>query len=107
MKSAPGGRWRRRNAISLGFGAGTAFNKEVLQRGLLRPGVGLAGDQPIQGGLPADDAVGQFLAEVAVGGRESRFGERGFEAVLDEVSAWGTLQEAQCNFSWFWGAHGV
>ncbi len=42
--------------------------QEVLEQGLLRACVRLAGDQPIEGGLPADDAIGQLLAEVAVGG---------------------------------------
>src|ERR1035438_9453507 len=43
--------------------------QEVLQYGLLRASVCLAIDQPIQRRLPADDAIDQFLAEVAVGGR--------------------------------------
>ena len=69
--------------------------------------VGLAGDQPIQGRLPADDAIGQLLAQVAVGGRKPGSGQRRLEPVLDKIPARAPLQDAQCNFSWFFAAHGL
>ena len=61
--------------------------QQVLQRRLLRAAGGLAGDQPIQRRLPADDAIDQFLAQAAVGGRKPRSGQRVFEQVLDEIPA--------------------
>jgi len=41
--------------------------EEVLKRGaLFAAGRGFAGDEPIQRGLPADDAADQFMAEAAI-----------------------------------------
>ena len=62
-------------------------------------------DQPVQGGLPADDAIGQLLAEVAVGGRKPRLGQFRLEPVFHKTPARTPLEDAHCNFSWFFVAH--
>ena len=41
--------------------------EEVLHEGLLGMGARLAGDEPIKGEFPADDAVNQFLEQAAIG----------------------------------------
>jgi len=42
---------------------------------------------------------------VSIGGREPRLGQRRLEPGLNEVPARAPLQDAQCNFSWFFAAH--
>ena len=71
-----------------------------MQRGFLFLTVRFAGDEPVERGLPADDAVNDFLAEAAVGGRKPR-GPARFEQVFGEFiggSRW--LQNARSNLSW-------
>jgi len=79
--------------------------QEVLQDWLLGARVGFAGDQPIKGGLPADDAIGQLLTQVAVGDRKVCSGQFRFEPVFHEIPARAPLEDAHCNFSWFFVAH--
>ena len=43
--------------------------QERLQERLLRSALSFGGDQPIERGLPADNAVGEFLDKTPVGGR--------------------------------------
>ena len=81
--------------------------QEILQRGLLYPRFGLAVDEPIQGRLPADDAVGELLAQVTIDGRKAAFGQCGFEPGLYKIPARAPLEDAQRNFSWFLGAHNL
>ena len=81
--------------------------QEVLQHGLLRTRVGLAGDQPVEGGLPADDAIGQLLAQMAIGRRKPRSGQFRLEPVFHKTPARIPLQDTQCNFSWFFVAHNL
>ena len=61
--------------------------QQVAQQRLLCARRRLARDQPVQRRLPADDAVGQLLAQVAIRGREPCLGQRRFQPVLDEVPA--------------------
>jgi hypothetical protein len=71
---------------------------------LVAAGGGFAGDEPVEGGLPADDAVDEFLAEAAVDGGER--GEEGVEEGLGVVvSLFALLQDAEGNFSWFLRRH--
>src|SRR6266571_3259752 len=80
--------------------------QQRLQRGFLRAARSFAGNQPVECSLPADDAIGQFLTEGAVAGRQR--GQLGLEEVFDIVRAPVALeQEASGNFSWFLNAHGL
>src|SRR6266568_194558 len=81
--------------------------EEVLQQRFLRATFGLAGDKPIQRHLPADNAIDKLLAQMAVGKRELRAGQRVFQQVLHELHALATLQDSHCNFSWFLTAHNL
>ena len=59
--------------------------KKDLQQRLLHAPFRLADDEPIQGRLPTHDAVGQFLTQVAIGGRKTRMGERRLEPGFHEI----------------------
>ena len=70
--------------------------------------VGATGDEPVERGLPPDDAERQFTSQPAVGGRQPRAGaekglvEKGFGA----AGSFGvTLQHVHGNFSWFFRGH--
>src|SRR6266699_1685105 len=82
-------------------------SQQVLQQRLLRATFGLASDEPVQRHLPADNAIDQLLAQMAVGKREPRAGQRVFQQVLHEIYALATLQDPHCNFSWFLTAHNL
>ena len=74
----------------------------------MRAPFGFAVNQPIEGRLPADDAVGQFLDEAAIGGRKRRSGELGLEQVLDIVLArFPPSQDLNGNFSWILPTHAL
>ena len=81
--------------------------QEALQHGLLHAPFGLPGDQPIQRRLPADDAVGQLLAQMPVRGRKPGTGQFGLQPVLHEIPPRLPPENAQCNFSWFFVAHNL
>jgi hypothetical protein len=63
--------------------------QQVLEHQLLRAAAGSTRDQPVQGGLPADDTIDQFLAKAAVGGREPGFRQRRFQQILHIIAALG------------------
>ena len=77
--------------------------QEILQHGFLSAaGGGFAGDQPIQRGLPADDAVDEFLAKAAINRGQVSVSQRGFEDILHEIRTGGpALQNLGSNLSWF------
>src|SRR5208282_6555284 len=51
--------------------------QQVLQGGLLFAPICFSGDEPVEGRLPAHDAVHDFLAKRTVGGRKLRAMQRG------------------------------
>ena len=80
--------------------------QQILQGRFLFPPVGFAGDEPVERSLPAHDAIGDFLAKAAVGGRKCRALERGFEQILNKSAARAPLlQNARRDLSWFLSAH--
>lgn len=82
--------------------------QEGLQDRFLRAALGLASDEPIEGGPPAGDPVDQFLDQGPVGrgqrGASQGLLENGFQPVRRPGL---TLEEAHGNFSWFFDTHGV
>ena len=80
---------------------------DILQQWFLWAVLGFARDEPVQSGLPAHEAIDQFLAEPAVGGRELRAGQSVLEQVLDEGTAGTALEDLDSNFSWFLAAHNL
>src|SRR5262249_49107531 len=63
-----------------------AKSQEVLQHRLLRAAWGgLAGNEPVKGGLPADDAVNELLREASVGWGKMGASKRGVEEVFHEI----------------------
>ena len=79
-----------------------AETQEILQSGFLGAAGSLAGDEPIERGLPADDAVNEFLAEAAISGGKVRLSEGGGEEVFYEViPRVPAVQNLGCNLSWF------
>ena len=83
--------------------------QEILECGaLLAAGGGLAGDEAVECGLPADDAADKLVAEAAISGGKARGGEGGFEQMLGEFSAGQALgQDARRNLSWILVVQGV
>ena len=74
----------------------------------MRAPFGFAINQPIESRLPADDAVGHFLHEAAIGGRKRRSRELCLEQVLDIVFArFPSPQDLNGNFSWFLLTHAL
>ena len=64
-------------------------------------GIGLAGDEPVERGLPAHDAADELVAEAAIGGRKPRGGKGNIEEILGEFAAGGALrQNSRRNLSW-------
>jgi len=62
--------------------------QQVDERGPgLAGGVGLARDEAVQGGLPADHAADQLMAEPPVGGGKTGGGQGGFEQIFREFTA--------------------
>lgn len=60
--------------------------EKVLERGLLGASVGAPGDDPVEGGALAEDAVDEFLGEAAIGGLEAAEIGIGLEAMLEEIT---------------------
>ena len=80
--------------------------EENLQRDFLDAALGLARDEPVERGLPADDTAAQFADETAVGGGECRAGEFLVEQVFEVVFLVGVAaQDADRNLSWFFHSH--
>ncbi len=83
-----------------------AETQEMLQFGLLYAAIGLAGDEPVERGLPAHDAAAEFLAQRAIGRRERGFRQRAIEQGFDVILAPFTLpQHLRGNFSWSLKSH--
>src|SRR5579863_5574688 len=62
--------------------------EQVLDGGaLLAARHSLAGDETIKGGLPADDAADEFVAEAAIGPCEAGGGQGRFEQILSKITA--------------------
>ena len=61
--------------------------EQVLQRRFLNAIGGFAADEPVQCGLPANNAIHELLAKAAIKRAYIRSGERFFENVFDKVSA--------------------
>jgi hypothetical protein len=82
--------------------------EQMLERTFLGAILRFAGNKPVEGLLPADDAVNQLLAEAPVRGRQGRAGQRIFEQILDKCAAALPLtQDAGRNFSWIFSAHNL
>ena len=65
-----------------------------------------ARNEPVEGGLPADDAIDEFLAQTAIRSGQGLGRERVIEEVFDVVAARATvLQELRRNLSWFLPRH--
>ena len=78
------------------------------QRELLLPIVRPAADEPVERGLPADDAEDQFLRQTAIRRREHDAGPRQFrfEEMLGPAFALRVAdQNPRGNFSWFFVTH--
>ena len=60
--------------------------EQVSQRGALSTAAGLAGDQPVQGALPADHAIDQFLAQSPVQGRKRMAGQFALQQLFDVIA---------------------
>src|ERR1044071_2725503 len=78
--------------------------KQDLQRRLLGPTYGLASDQPVERGPPANDAINQLLAQPPIRGAQRGPAQRFREEAFDE-SGGAARQDLRRNFSWFLGAH--
>lgn len=64
------------------------------------------GDEPIERGLPTNDAKNQFLRQPAIDWCERSFRQRFFEQILDETAAViMAAEDAGGNFSWFFRTH--
>jgi hypothetical protein len=82
--------------------------KEALDAGLLGAAGGASVNQPVEGGLPADDPAGQLAGESAIGGGQGGpgAGEGLIKQVLEPTgAAFGPLEDAGGNFSWFFDTH--
>ena len=74
-------------------------------RSLLAP-FGLAGDEPIEGFLPATDPVNELLAERAIDRRNPRLRQFALENIFDKCRfGLPQLKHADGNFSWFLNSH--
>ena len=63
-------------------------------------------NEPIERGLPSNDAKNQFLREPAIDRCERGFRQRFFEQILDEAATViMAAKDAGGNFSWFFGTH--
>ena len=69
--------------------------------------LGFQGNQPIQRGLPSNDAIYEFLAQSPVRWGEARPFQGGFQQVFDEFAALPALQNLDRNFSWILAAHNL
>jgi len=79
-----------------------------LQGMLLGPALGLARDQPVEGSLPADDAISQLLSESAIVGRQRRLFELSRENSFDVLlGLFPAVQGSDGNFSWFLSGHSL
>ena len=76
----------RRNAIEPEYLVEAEPQQVDERRARLTAGSGLARDKPVEGGLPAHDAADEFVAQAAIGGRQTRGGERRFEQILGKFS---------------------
>ena len=76
--------------------------QEIDERGTRgATGRGLARDEAVERGLPADDATNKFVTKSAVSGRKPRGSERRFEEILGEFAAGQPLrQHSGRNLSW-------
>ena len=61
------------------------------RRARLAAGRGLAGDKPVECGLPADNATDEFMAKPTVGGREPCIGQRNFQKIFRKFATVQTL----------------
>jgi len=74
--------------------------QEDLKCGRLGAAPGLARDEPVEGSLPTDDAINQFLAQSPV--RRGQGWQARFQEIFDVIRSPLTLLEQACgNFSWF------
>src|ERR1039458_9097765 len=82
--------------------------QQVLQAGFLFAPICFSSDEPVECRLPAHDAIHDFLAKRAVGGRKLRAMQRGFEQIFNEFAPGASLlQNAHRDFSWFLFVHHV
>lgn len=82
--------------------------QQILKARFLLAARGLASDQPIQRGLPPDDAGDEFECEAAISGGKFGGGKRALQQRLSVVVAVRAASEYACrNFSWFLAVHFV
>ena len=78
--------------------------KEDLKCGRLGAVPGLARDEPVEGSLPTDDAINQFLAQAPV--RRGQGWQARFQEIFDVIRGpLPLLEQAGGNFSWFLNSH--
>ena len=53
--------------------------QQVLEAGFLFTAISLSADEPVERGLPADDAIDEFLAQGAINGGKPGLGQRALQ----------------------------
>ena len=75
--------------------------QQILQGGFLRAAAGFAGDQPVEGGQPADHAVNRSPGRAPGRRGKGGSGQGVFEQIFGKFISRFTLpQNAGCNLSW-------
>jgi hypothetical protein len=73
----------------------------ALENGILCAAFGLLLDEPVQGRLPANNPVDEFLAQAAVSRCEPGVGQSPLQESFDKWPAGdASSQNLSCNFSW-------
>lgn len=76
--------------------------QQGLQSRLLRSCFGFFADEPVESGLPANNAKHQLLHQAAIDGFKGGFSEREFEQILNKSGLIRVLpQDVNGNLSWF------
>jgi len=84
-----------------------AHAQQVLQEDLLRAVTRLAGNEPIQSGLPTHNTINQFLAKAPIGGRQLRLSQSSLKQVFGMFLVAAAPKHVDRNFSWFFPAHNL
>ena len=81
--------------------------QQILEGGFLFTPVGFAGDEPVERGLPADDAIDHFLAKPAVSGAKAvrRASARSSRSSVNSPPARRWRKTSRRNLSWILVVH--
>lgn len=79
--------------------------QQVLQGGLLLAAIGFALDEPVEGGLPADGAIDDFLAQAAVGGGQGGISQLAIQEGLGEHAGGAFSENLRRDLSWILAVH--